>query len=309
MDFYISWSHSDPIYQLYDRQCSMLISPTSITSVWQITRFPKMPYQLMIDSGGYSYVANQQPPPTPRQVFQRQIEILAKCDLPTTICTLDVPILGRTTTIIERSKAIDKTIANAWELKLLMAEYSKKKELGKQKIYSIKPMAIVQGYDIISLKYCARRLKELGYTHFGIGSLAHLYVPNEIRKRVEAVQSIVGSHVHIFGVSGIETMKLLSEVGVTSVDSTRPIKAAIYNEILYSEPYQRFGIAGSKFSQASSKFSQAKMVKELTIACPCPVCEGKVNNDLLKLGTRKHLLLRAIHNYYHLKKMISLWVE
>jgi queuine/archaeosine tRNA-ribosyltransferase len=104
-------------------------------------------------------------------------------------------------------------------------------------------------------------------------------------------------------------MKRLHELGVKSVDSARPIKAAIYNEILYSEPYGSFGIAGSHFQPSDPKFSPHQMLDSLTIKCPCPVCKNSINNDILKLGTRKYLLLRAIHNYYHVKKMIADWPD
>jgi hypothetical protein len=110
-------------------------------------------------------------------------------------------------------------------------------------------------------------------------------------------------------VTAIETLKRLNEIGVTSVDSARPIKAAIYNEILYSEPYRRFGIAGSQYKAKDRKFGVDKMLSELFISCPCPVCNNSVNNDLLYLDMRKYLLLRAIHNYYHVKKMIASWPE
>jgi 7-cyano-7-deazaguanine tRNA-ribosyltransferase len=214
---------------------------------------------------------------------------------------LSTVVRGCTT---QRNQAIDKTIANAWELKILMAEYYKSITVDKQKRSPIKPLAIIQGYDVPTLKYCAKNLLDLGYVHFGIGSMAHLYHSKEIVKRVEAVQSIVGNSVHVFGVSAIETLKILKELGVTSVDSARPIKAAIYNEILYSEPYQRFGIEGSHFKSSDSKFSPYRLISQLSIICPCPVCKDGLNDDILKLGTRKHLLLRAIHNYYHIKKMI-----
>ncbi len=309
MDFYVSWSHSDPLYQLYDRQCSMLISTVAVSNIWQLTRFPLLPYQVMLDSGSYSYIANHLPLPTPRNVFNRQLAILADSDVPTIICAVDRPILEKTLSLTERNRAIDRTIANAWELKTLMAEYYKNSIAGKHRRHSLEPLAIVQGYDAASIKYCARQLFEIGYTRFGIGSMAHLYHTEEIVRRVEVVQAVVGQSVHVFGVSGIETMKLLKERGITSVDSARPIKAAIYNEILYSEPYRRFGIAGSHFHPSERKFSPHKLLGQLYVECPCPVCGHSVNNDILKLGTRKHLLLRAIHNYYHVKKMISGWPD
>ena len=309
MDFYVSWSHSDPLYQLYDKRCSMLISTVAVSSIWQLTRFPKMPCQVMIDSGSYSYVVNALPLPVPRTVFNRQLEILGENDIPAIICAVDRPLLEKNLSLTERNRAIDRTIANAWDLKALMAEYYKSGVFDKRRQHPIEPLAVVQGYNVASLRYCARQLSEMGYTRFGIGSMAHLYHTEEIARRVEAVQSVVGPAVHIFGVSGIETMKRLKELGVDSVDSARPIKAAIYNEILYSEPYGRFGIAGSHFHPGDPKFGSHKMLNQLTVKCPCPVCRNEINNDILKLGVRKHLLLRAVHNYYHIKKMIAGWPD
>jgi 7-cyano-7-deazaguanine tRNA-ribosyltransferase len=280
------------------------MSQVASTSIWQLSRFPELPHQIMLDSGSYSYIANHMQLPTPREAFTRQIAILGDCDIPATICAVDMPMLDKLLSLTQRNQAIDKTIANAWELKILMAEYYKSITVDKQKRYTIEPLAIIQGYDIATLKYCARNLLDLGYNRLGIGSMAHLYHLKEIVKRVEAVQSIVGNSVHVFGVSAIETLKILKELGVISVDSARPIKAAIYNEILYSEPYQRFGIEGSHFKASDSKFSPYRLISELSIICPCPVCKNGLNDEILKLGTRKHLLLRAIHNYYHIKKMI-----
>ena len=309
MDFYVSWSHSDPLYQLYDRQCSMLISTVAVSSIWQLTRFPRLPHQVMLDSGSYSYIANHLPLPTPRNVFNRQLAILADCDVPAYICAVDRPILEKTLSLTERNRAIDRTIANAWELKTLMAEYYKSDSSGKRRRHPIEPLAIIQGYDAVTLKYCARQLFEMGYTRFGIGSMAHLYHTEEIVRRVEVVQSVVGNSVHVFGVSAIETMKRLNELGVVSVDSARPIKAAIYNEVLYSEPYMRYGIAGSHFQPSDPKFSPHKMLNTLHVVCPCPVCKNRINDEILKLGKRKYLILRAVHNYYHIKKMISGWPD
>ena len=30
MDFYVSWYHGDALYQVYDYECDMQISPTSV---------------------------------------------------------------------------------------------------------------------------------------------------------------------------------------------------------------------------------------------------------------------------------------
>jgi 7-cyano-7-deazaguanine tRNA-ribosyltransferase len=309
MQFYVSWSHSDPLYQEYDKHCNMLISTTAVSSIWKLSRFPVLPNRIMIDSGSYNYISNQLPLPPPKTIFKRQLAIIAQSDIPTTICAVDMPILSKLLSLTEKNRAIDRTIANAWELKTLLAEYSNSDRIDKHKQHKIEPLAIVQGYDLPSLRYCARQLSEIGHTRFGLGSMAHLYNTKEIVKRVEAVQSVVGNAIHIFGVSAIETMKSLRALGIASVDSARPIKAAMYNEILYSDPYRRFGIAGSNFKSREAKFSPQKLLTELFIQCPCPVCLHSVKNDILRLGTRKYLLLRAVHNYYHIKKMISGWSD
>lgn len=309
MEFYVSWSHSDPLYQLYDERCSMLISTTSVSHIWRLSRFPKLPYHVMLDSGSYSYISNGLPLPTPKSIFKRQLAMMMGTTIPATICAVDHPIFGKSLSLTDKNRAIDKTIANAWELKTLVAEYYENVVIDKKKQPLLEPMAIIQGYDTASLRYCARQLQEMGHTNFGLGSMAHLYNMKEIIRRVETVQSVVGKPIHIFGVSAIETMKILEELQVASVDSARPIKAAIYNAILYSEPFQRFGIAGSNFRSGDRKFSKHKLLEKLSQPCPCPVCNDSINNNILKLKVRKYLLLRAIHNYYHIKKMIAGWTE
>src|SRR5947208_2958703 len=158
MDFYVSWSHSDPLYQLYDKYCSMLISSTAVSTIWQLNRFPELPHQIMLDSGSYSYIANYLPLPSPREAFNRQIAIIGDIDIPIIICAVDRPMLNKSLSLTQRNQAIDKTIANAWELKILMAEYYKCGTVSKQRRFPIEPLAIIQGYDIPTLKYCAKQL-------------------------------------------------------------------------------------------------------------------------------------------------------
>jgi 7-cyano-7-deazaguanine tRNA-ribosyltransferase len=306
MEFFVSWSHSDPHYQLYDPDCAMLISPTTISDVWHLGRFSSLPAKVIIDSGSYTYAANNLPLPSPRATFERQLSILGKnYQLPALLCPLDVPMLEKARSVTQRDRAIEKTIGNAWELKLLMEAYYKKVGFNNSLSYNLTAMAIVQGYDLPSLTYCARRLLEIGFTNFGIGSMAHLYQPKEIQRRVEAVASVVGSNLHLFGVSAIDTIEDLVKLGVSSVDSARPIKAAIYNEIIYSEPYRRFVIAGSKYKETKHKFGAGKLVSRLDLECDCPICQGVTNQDILKFGQRKYLKLRAVHNYHHIKRMLT----
>jgi queuine/archaeosine tRNA-ribosyltransferase len=39
--------------------------------------------------------------------------------------------------------------------------------------------------------------------------------------------------------------------------------------------------------------------------CECPVCRGRISEDLLVSGKRKYYSLRSLHNYWHLKRAIE----
>ncbi len=116
-----------------------------------------------------------------------------------------------------------ETIGYAYELKTLIKQYHVADR--------VEAMAVVQGYDASSMAYCAHRLQSVGFAHHGLGSLAPLKHHEEILDRVQAVMDVLGQDLHIFGVSGIETVAVLRDWGIRSVDSSRPAKAAMYNHI------------------------------------------------------------------------------
>ena len=63
-------------------------------------------------------------PPSPKQVFQQQLDLIANVDQEITLCALDYPMLPGG---------------------------------------NIRQMAVVQGYDIPSLLRCARELRTIGF--------------------------------------------------------------------------------------------------------------------------------------------------
>jgi 7-cyano-7-deazaguanine tRNA-ribosyltransferase len=110
----------------------------------------------------------------------------------------------------------------------------------------IEGIPVIQGYDVPSMAFCAHRLREIGFSCLGLGSLAPLKHHPEIMARVETVMDIVGPDLHIFGVSVIRTLHALRDLGIRSVDSARPAKAAMYNQVFYSKPFRRFAISKSR---------------------------------------------------------------
>lgn len=292
MKFYVSWYHGDPLYQLYDDDCHMLVSPTSVSNIWTLERFPRLPREVMIDSGGFRYVSADEKAPTAKELFERQRRMLDGADIPATFCSLDFPLISPELSSNEKDHYIHSTIANAYEFKQLIEQHRLEKDLSF--------MAVIQGYDTASLRFCARELKAIGFSLYGIGSLAGLLDHKEILARVKAAMSVVGSALHVFGVSAIQTTRALKKMGVRSMDSSRPAKAAAYNEVLYSQPFRRFGILD--YGEPTGIIPKERCLAE-PLPCDCPICQED-STAILKVGKRKYIALRAVHNYFHIKRTL-----
>jgi len=294
MRLYTAWYPGDPVYPQYDEDCALLISPTSVANRWKVNDLPKQPQSLIVDSGGFRYSLTGSVP-TQKQVFARQVKMIDKVTYNVTLCHLDYPLIDSQLTSNQRDRLIYQTLANAYEFL----------SLGKQiKLPSnIHLMGVVQGYDVDSLVYCANELKHMGYTRFGIGSLAMIFNIEQIAERIKAVIDVVGPDVHIFGVTGERIAPKLRSLGVGSIDSSRPAKAAMFNVVFSSNPFKRHRIRPTR-----GNYTQTTYIEE-PFVCPCPACGGKANPDLLKVGKREYVFLRTLHNYYHLKLAICSTAE
>ena len=294
MRFYVSWYHGDPLYQCYDDECSMLISPTSVASDWTLRRLPALPRRVMIDSGGYRYMSVHHGLPTPKEVFEQQLSMVDDTGVPATLCALDFPMAERGLSSKERDRRLTQTLSYAYDFRRLIDLHGLDDKVGY--------MAIVQGYDVPSLIACAREYKAMGFTSYGVGSLVGLYAFQEIVDRVKAVVSVVGEGVHVFGLSSTRTIRALARIGAASVDSSCPVKSAAYNEILYSRPFRRYGILGRNGEPTGTIPGERCLSKPLS--CSCPICRENAA-DILRVGDRRYTAKRAIHNYYHFKASVS----
>ena len=294
MRFYASWYYGDPPYQCYDPDCYLLISPTSVSGGWTLRDLAALPRGVMIDSGGFRYMSVQRKMPTPRQVFERQLRILDDVDIPVTLCALDFPMAERGLSSNDRDRRWTQTLAFAYDFRRLVDMYGLERDIDF--------MAIVQGHDVPTLIACATELKTMGFATYGVGSLVGLFDFQETIRRVQAVVSVVGCGVHVFGLSSVRTIHVLGQVGATSVDSSRPVKSAAYNEILYGSPFRRYGILGDD-GEPTGIIPKARCLSG-PLACDCPICQENAA-DILRVGDRRYIARRAIHNYYHFKACIN----
>lgn len=293
MDFYVSWYPGDPDYPSFDRTCALLISITSVARDWTVRSLPQLPEKLLIDSGGYRYATASSESPTAQDVLMRQLGMLDGVPVPVIVCARDYPILDSSVSEAEKDKSITQTIASAYELKCLV-------EKGRLPTH-ILPMAVIQGHTPHALRYCAQELKDIDFPLYGVGSLAELRRQQPIVERLTAVAEVIQpGKLHVFGVSSVSTVRILAGLGVRSFDSAQPAKAAMYNEVIYSQPYRRYGILESGESPMRGRIPRHRRLNT-PLACDCPVCQRSATSILI-VGKRQGIRDRALHNYYHLKQ-------
>src|SRR4051794_32640309 len=112
MQYYISWTHSDLVYQQHLHDIGVLVSPPNVSLAWKATDWPSMPRLLIIDSGAFQYHRERRRP-SPREALERQLYILSGLGdtTPIGICHLDIPMLG-TRDVVELQCRVQTSLDN-----------------------------------------------------------------------------------------------------------------------------------------------------------------------------------------------------
>jgi len=167
---------------------------------------------IMVESGGY--IPN--PPSSPEECLQRQINVF-----PDLVLTLDYPVKkgrGGDLPVKEKEKRVEKTIQNAkkaMELKnWVCGRYNRKFEL----------VAVIQGYDIPSIRRCAMKMQSFGYEYYALGSVttqASSRKLPEIKRVLGEVRDIIGKNawLHILGVMDVNVLHPIKDY-ITSFDAS-----------------------------------------------------------------------------------------
>lgn len=131
--------------------------------------------------------------------------------------TLDFPIPVHGIDEAERRRRVDLTLANArWAF-------------GRE-ARCARMFASVQGWDIASYEACARQMVSMGYRDLAIGGLVPRLKDRAAVKAIcSAVKAVapVGGLLHAFGVGEPDLVRLLFDLGVTSVDSSSYVRSAV----------------------------------------------------------------------------------
>lgn len=295
MDYYVSWSHSDPVYQLHLPGAHILVSPPNVNLVWHVSNWPVLPAMLVIDSGAFQYQREGRSA-NPADVLSRQLQMVQGTSISTGICHLDVPMLG-TRNLAELDRRVDQNLSNArW-----LIDYTLTHGLPP----NIRPIGVIQGYSVDSIYAVALALAEMGYTCFALGSLAGMVASSkdELFRRVEAALEAVGPNLHVLGVSSVSVLSQLARLGIASADSGAPIHEAWRGGLFYSQPFRRYKLPSAYLKEWRRSYSFAEILAE-PLPCQCPVCQQD-SRHLMEPRGKAWVNLRAIHNCYHLTRELT----
>jgi 7-cyano-7-deazaguanine tRNA-ribosyltransferase len=292
MQYYISWTHSDPIYHEAVPGVGVLVSPPNVNLAWHVRRWPTQPVRLVLDSGAFQdFRAGRIRDPA--DVLARQLAMIEGERTPTGLCHVDLPVFG-ISDVGELGRRVTRSLEHArW-----LIDYAEREGLPPQ----VEPIGVIQGHSVEHVYFAARALADMGYTRFALGSLAPMTASkrDEVLRRVEAAIEAVGTDLHILGVSAVTLLPELARLGVGSVDSGAPMHEAIRGGIYYSQPFRRYKLPSPHFQEWQRTYKFAGILTE-PLPCDCPVC-CMDSSRILEPQGKAFVNLRALHNCYHLAR-------
>lgn len=295
MKYFVSWTHSDPVYQQHMAGVRTLVSPPNVSQTWRALDWPCPPEELIVDSGAFQHHRAGRAP-SPEAALRQQLHIVDGLDSPVAICHLDVLMIGARSPE-EAARRSQRSLEQAsWLIRSLTLAGASTR---------VEPIGVIQGQSVEQVFYVAQALADMGYRRFALGSLASRVsgARDEVLRRAEAALEAVGPRLHILGVSSLGVLSALSRLGVESADSGTPIKEAASGGVIYSGPYRRYKLPSPHFREWRRSYGLAEIL-EGPLPCECPACQGSPGAMMEPRG-KAAVNLRAVHNYFHLRRCIS----
>ncbi len=179
--------------------------------------------ETMGDCGAFSYVREDYPPITPDEA----IDFYESCAFDSGI-SVDHVILGfRPETDSQLPGFADIPIEwrRRQEITLELAnEFLRRCHARKVRFT---PLGVAQGWSPASYAFAVKQLQAMGYQKIALGGMVLLKTP-AILHCLEAITSVrySGTTLHLLGVTRCKHATLFQELGVTSFDSTSPLRQA-----------------------------------------------------------------------------------
>ena len=184
------------------------------------------PMEIMGDCGAFSYVAEERPPYTVDEV----IDFYLNCDFDAGL-SVDHIILqfDRDLDNLLGSEMIPAGIEERQAITLELAEEFLHRHRARKCRFA--PVGVAQGWSPESYALAVSALQRMGYTRIAFGGLVPLKTA-DIRSVVERSAAVRGpaTQFHLLGVTRIEHIQEFERFGVTSFDTTSPLRRAFKDD-------------------------------------------------------------------------------
>ncbi|NVI99752.1 hypothetical protein HV824_16715 [Myxococcus sp. AM009] len=182
---------------------------------------------IMGDCGAFTYVKEDEPPYSVEEV----LDFYGNCRFDYGL-SLDHVILLYKPEADARGASRDlvpEAMRARRELTLRLArEFLQKHKSGK---YSFEPMGVAQGWSPMSYASSVKDLQKMGYRSVALGGMVPLKTP-ELLSCLQAIHDVAkpGLQLHLLGITRTEHLKEFARLGITSFDSTSPLRQAFKDD-------------------------------------------------------------------------------
>jgi queuine/archaeosine tRNA-ribosyltransferase len=183
--------------------------------------------EIMGDCGAFSYLKEKIPPVTPDEV----IDFYDACGFDYGV-SIDHIILAYQPDYDRAIPGLD-CVPEEWrERQEITIELAAKFfTCHKQRKCKFHPIGAAQGWSPRTYAHCVEELQKIGYRRIGMGGM----VPLKSREIVEALRGVAevrrkDTQLHLFGVTRCDHIASFRSFGVTSFDSTSPLRQAFKDD-------------------------------------------------------------------------------
>lgn len=191
--------------------------------VREFLRIEDRPLETMGDCGAFAYVREKVPPVTVNQVMS----FYEDCgfDYGASIDHIILPFNEQWDHALPGIDPVPEDVRARQDLTLTLAREFLDEH--RRRGCRFTPMGVAQGWSPNSYRFAVGELQKIGYRFIALGGMVPLQTP-EILKTLQIVDKVRRDDtcLHLFGVSRISGVDQFQNLGVTSFDSTSPLRQA-----------------------------------------------------------------------------------
>jgi hypothetical protein len=190
-------------------------------------RFGDCALKTMGDCGAFTYVREKRPPFSVQEV----IDFYVQCGFDYGL-SVDHIILAFQAELDQALPGLDMVPEEWQERQRITLELAEEfLRLSRDQRSGFTPVGIAQGWSPASYATAVEELQKLGFSYIALGGMVPLKTP-EILACLKAVAGIrrPSTKLHLLGVTRLDRIQEFQELGVTSFDSTSPLRQAFKDD-------------------------------------------------------------------------------